>query len=189
MIIGLCGKFGSGKDTIAQYINDNYCAMKWAFANKLKEIAADLFDVKTKDARGRSILQQLGTKMREIDENVWVNYVINRIKSISEYSTCLHVISDVRFENEVESVISSGGIVIYLDVDSETRRERCSIRESRVIGIDEWTKASAHISETCIDDVANRFHGNKNFIRLLIEKDDNIETVSQRIGLIINEFI
>jgi uridine kinase len=61
---GICGKMCSGKTTLANYIlskNPNY--KKFSFADKLKEIAKDLFFMEKKN---RNLLINIGTKMREI---------------------------------------------------------------------------------------------------------------------------
>ena len=48
---------------------------KFSFADKLKEIAKDLFFMKEKN---RNLLINIGQKMRDIDENIWVNYTIKK---------------------------------------------------------------------------------------------------------------
>ncbi len=45
MIIGLTGKKGSGKDTAAKYLVDNYGYERKAFADSLKQSVAALFDI------------------------------------------------------------------------------------------------------------------------------------------------
>ena len=67
--IAITGKMCSGKTTIANYlIEKNNQFVKISFADKVKEIATDLFNMKEKN---RYLLQSIGTKMREIDEDVW----------------------------------------------------------------------------------------------------------------------
>lgn len=45
MIIGLCGLKGSGKDTAAAYLVENYGYTRVGFADKLKDSVAALFDI------------------------------------------------------------------------------------------------------------------------------------------------
>ena len=45
---------------------------------KIKELATDLFGMGKKD---RLLLQCLADKMKEIDENVWVKYISNKIRN------------------------------------------------------------------------------------------------------------
>ena len=43
-----------------------------SFADKIYDIAYDLFDMKEKD---RKLLQDIGQKMREIDEKIFIKYI------------------------------------------------------------------------------------------------------------------
>ena len=44
-IIGLVGAYKSGKDTVGQYIVDNYNGTRYAFADKLKKVCSDVFGI------------------------------------------------------------------------------------------------------------------------------------------------
>jgi len=58
-----------GKTTSAEYLVRKYGFVKLAFADKLKEIARDLFPEQFESGeKPRKLLQDLGIKMREIDE-------------------------------------------------------------------------------------------------------------------------
>lgn len=46
MLIGLTGNKGVGKDTVGQYLVDNYGFTRMGFADKLKEAVANLFNIK-----------------------------------------------------------------------------------------------------------------------------------------------
>jgi hypothetical protein len=69
----------------------------------------------TEQRRGRmtsrEFMQFIGRLIRKIYPNAWVNNTMNKI--LSEKSE-LAVIPDVRFPNEVESIINNGGKVIRL---------------------------------------------------------------------------
>ena len=75
----------------------------------------DLFNMKEKD---RSLLVNIGTKMREIDENVWINYIINQTKD-KDYC----VIDDVRYQNEYDALYKNGFNIIKLIVDNKTQEK------------------------------------------------------------------
>ena len=120
MKIGILGKMGSGKSTLANMIIDKDVRYtRYAFGDKVKEIAKNLFGMIEKD---RNLLQTIGGKMREIDDCVWVNYVINQIKN-----TSFVVIDDVRYENEVLTLKKNGFKIIYLDIDNNTQIERLKL--------------------------------------------------------------
>jgi len=60
MLIGICGKMGSGKDTIAEHLAREFQGQRMSFARKLKSVVANLFNVDKNDKRGREILQKVG---------------------------------------------------------------------------------------------------------------------------------
>lgn len=147
VLIGIAGKQKSGKDTIANYLVENYGFVRKGFADFLKELTLLLFDVskqdlEEKDVRVRKILQDLGQKMREIDEKVWVNQLLAKfdgaklmIDSKATGKSLRWVISDIRHPNEVEAVRSRGGKVWKV--------ERSKGPEGDLMD---------HISETALDD-------------------------------------
>jgi hypothetical protein len=119
MIIGIGGKMCSGKTLVTKYLYNNLNCDVFNFADKLKSVTSDLLGVVKKD---RSLLQDVGIKMREIDKNVWVDYVFRQfdsdiIESLDEH----YVIGDVRFNNEVDAVHTNKGITIYIDRPFESR--------------------------------------------------------------------
>ena len=72
--------------------------------------------------KDRSLLVNIGTKMREIDENVWINYIINQTKD-KDYC----VIDDLRYQNEYDALYKNGFNIIKLIVDNKTQEERIKI--------------------------------------------------------------
>ena len=117
MRIGLIGKMCSGKSTIANKLKNNYPQYKiTSFAKKIKYLAEELFCMKEKD---RKLLQDIGTKMREIDEDVWIKYLLNDIKDDINV-----IIDDVRYENEMKYLKNENFILIYLDISEELQERR-----------------------------------------------------------------
>ncbi len=117
VVIGMIGKAGSGKDTVADYIVDKYGFQKLAFADPLKKAVQTIFDIddeymfdrekREETLPGwepwstRKLLQFVGTELmrNQVDENVWVKNAVSRVARIP-----LAIISDVRFPNEVDDV-------------------------------------------------------------------------------------
>lgn len=115
MLVGVCGKAGAGKDTIADYLVKQHGFKKIALADPIKRMVKDVFvlddyTVYDRVAREqplsqwngwsvRKLLQTIGTELfrRNIDDAVWVKSLWYRVKSdpLSNY-----VVSDVRFPNE-----------------------------------------------------------------------------------------
>lgn len=97
MLILVSGKAGSGKDTVGDYLVSKYGFRKYAFADRLKEIAFLLGWNGVKDERGRRLLQELGTVGRNYDSDIWIRFVFDKIsKERSERV----VITDCRYVNE-----------------------------------------------------------------------------------------
>jgi hypothetical protein len=133
MIIGLLGRAGSGKTTVADYLVREHGAQKFSFAAPLKEMARRVYALsdaqlygpqavkETVDPRyGRSpreLLQYLGTDVcRDIlGEDVWVNAAMRAITPFS-----LWVCDDVRFFNEWQAIHLRGGKVVKLTCPDAT---------------------------------------------------------------------
>ena len=163
MLIGICGKMGSGKDTIAEHLAREFQGQRMSFARKLKSVVANLFNVDKNDKRGREILQKVGAFMRSINEFVWID-AINYDMSILKLGGCENfIISDVRYVNEAESIIKDSGIVIVLNISSNIRRERIEKRDGKKISDSDWIDMNSHESESdiamirLIDGVENVF--------------------------------
>lgn len=126
-IIGLCGRAGSGKSTVARYLRDNYGAQVFALADPLKRMAMDIWgfseeqvygDASIKEAPDprtgitpRWALQKLGQAARDhLGGDVWIQRLLRRI----ERSEGLCVVEDVRYRNEVVALRERGGIIFSL---------------------------------------------------------------------------
>ena len=73
MKIAIHGPMCSGKTTIANMIirmDQRY--QRFSYGQKIKEIASELFNMETKD---RTLLITIADAMKQINPNVWVNYV------------------------------------------------------------------------------------------------------------------
>jgi hypothetical protein len=135
-IIGFIGFIGSGKDTAADYLVDNYNFQRLSFAGTLKDAVAavfgwdrELLEGKTPEAREwrecadewwakrlntpgltpRWVLQQWGTEVcrMHFHDDIWIASLENSLRR-SEKDV---VISDVRFPNEIAAIRAQGGIV------------------------------------------------------------------------------
>lgn len=149
MLIGLSGKMGAGKDTLAQYLIDNYRYERYAFADHLKETAAFMTGLplhffndrrlKEQEAPGlgaspRKILEVLGTEVgRNIDPDFWVKRLMHKLAAKPGGSRI--IITDMRFPNEYEAIRRAGGFAVRVK-----RKET-----------DEAEDQSTHISNTALD--------------------------------------
>lgn len=138
-LIILSGKAQCGKDTISTKIKTivnkrGQTAISLAYADLLKYTLKKYYGWDgLKDHKGRTLLQYVGTEeWRNMDENVWVNYIMNVIESVKDRNDYI-IITDARFQNEIDIPIS-----IYGDKVLACR----IIREGH-----EEIKESDHISE------------------------------------------
>ena len=124
--IAVSGKMRSGKDTLAERLVERYGFKRFAFADRLKEVARELFDMPM-GAKNRRLLVELGRKMCEIDKMVWVNYVLSKVPLRQDV-----VISDLRFKYEYYALKAFDFIVVRVDGDEQARLSRVERFGSRV---------------------------------------------------------
>jgi hypothetical protein len=120
MIIGLTGKAGVGKDTVAGLLT-GYRFSHYAFAKPLKQALAvlGLKEPETREEKEASIpgraysyrraAQLLGTEWaRSLDPDFWVRLAEQNIRQETNV-----VVTDVRFENEARFIRSIPGAAIW----------------------------------------------------------------------------
>lgn len=108
-ILCVSGKAETGKDTVATMFKvrlekDNYKVIIVRFADPLKAICTDYFGWNgEKDEVGRTLLQEVGDKIREKDEDFFVDF-IGRLLLAYEQDYDYAIIADLRFKNELEKI-------------------------------------------------------------------------------------
>ena len=137
MIIGCCGFQGSGKDTIADYLQNIYGFKRESFAGPLKDAISKIFlwdrellEGRTTESRAwreqvdpwwadrlnmpnltpRLVLQLWGTEVarKAFHDDTWIASLENKLARAHNDI----VITDVRFPNEIQAVRNAGGVVI-----------------------------------------------------------------------------
>lgn len=123
MKIALIGKMRSGKDTLAKGLTillpESY-AIK-SMGNGVREVCMAMYPFGEKKGKNRDMLQFVGQKMREYDEDVWVNIVID---TISYYGLENVIVTDVRQLNEYEALKKEGFVFIKLESSDRNRMDR-----------------------------------------------------------------
>ena len=141
MKLAICGKMCSGKSTLAHSIRrmDKRYTI-YSFGSKVKEVASDLFhmDPSNKD---RTLLTSIGSKMREIDPDVWIKYVVQQIPTNKEHC----IIDDLRYQNEYEYLAKRGWTFIQLTVPRDEQIKR--IKQRYPHNYEDHLKADSHESE------------------------------------------
>ena len=137
MIVGICGLIGSGKDTIADYLQNIHQFKRESFAHTLKDAVAavfgwdrELLEGRTKHSREwretvdswwatrldmpnltpRWVLQYWGTEVfrKGFHDDLWIAALENKLRNSSDDI----VITDCRFPNEIRAIREAGGVVI-----------------------------------------------------------------------------
>ena len=121
MRIGIIGKIASGKSTCAEMFVKNVPNTKvTSFAKKVKELACTMFGMNPLK-KNRPLLVNIGEKMREIDDQVWINVVLKEVNN----SYCVNwVVDDVRHKNEYDALKRNGFRFIRLQVNEHVRQLR-----------------------------------------------------------------
>lgn len=138
MLFGILGRKFAGKDTVADYMCSKHNFKKLVLAEPLKEACKLLFNFSDEQLYGnlketidpnwgttpRIVFQYLGTDIfrkdihkiiPDIDDNFWVNLAISKYLEMKNVNkNALIVISDVRFQNEIDNIHKQGGIIIKI---------------------------------------------------------------------------
>jgi len=137
MIVGLVGFIGAGKGTVADLLVERHGFFKESYANSVKDACATIFgwnrsmlEGDTPESRAwreqpdawwsnklgkefspRLALQLMGTEAgRDVfHPDLWVHTVLRRCEN-APYNN--YVIADVRFPNEINAIVESGGKVV-----------------------------------------------------------------------------
>lgn len=161
--IALSGKMRSGKDTVAGRLVERHGFRRYAFADRLKELASELFRTKP-GMKNRSILVTLGRRLVEIDKLVWVRYVLDKIPLGADV-----VIPDLRFGYELAELKHLGFKIVRIDVSraEQVRRVQATEPDTDLALLDD-------ISETALDNWKGwdcRIDGNKNIGSMMDDVD------------------
>lgn len=125
-LIGITGRMGHGKDTVAALLQQDHGYRQVAFADPLKTVLSiiacepveNFYDRDLKEkfspALGmprRAAMQKMGTEVcRELfGPQIWTDGLITRWYQGGQQPT---VVSDVRFDEEALAIIANGGVIL-----------------------------------------------------------------------------
>lgn len=140
-LIGITGKKRSGKDTVGDYLKEQFGYSSYAFADPVKQTAQVMFgltndemDNDNKEAvikrwgfSYRQMLQIIGTDCGRnmFRDDIWILRAQDELDKIKTQAICNRqnknyvVVTDCRFNNEAELIKNNGGIVICIERDTE----------------------------------------------------------------------
>lgn len=129
-LIGISGKAGSGKDTIADYLFERHGFLKISFADPLKAAASKIFGVNLaifydRDKKEspleywnmtpRRMLQLLGNEAVKphFGDDLWIKRWFLSYQQVKD-TDCV-VVPDCRFDRECVAIRYLGGTMIHLE--------------------------------------------------------------------------
>ena len=151
-LIGLSGRRGSGKDTVARLLQQQQPERLWqirSFGDSIKSVCAALTGedvaayysqtgkaelVPTFQRTRGEMLQQVGQALRVWEPLVWVDAFFSALPK----DACV-LVPDVRFANEADPIRARGGLMLRVEGDPLQQRG-------------DGTRDDNHPSETAMDD-------------------------------------
>lgn len=128
--IALFGKMRSGKDTVGKFLVDQFNFQRLAFGDEIGTVIETYFPEAFKDGKPRHHYQFIGQRFRELDQDVWVKKVLQKViyeESMGEilnYGPLNFVITDGRQLNEAEKMREAGFLIVKVECDEDLRIER-----------------------------------------------------------------
>tara|TARA_B100001093_G_C26656669_1_gene939941 strand:- start:118 stop:699 length:582 start_codon:yes stop_codon:yes gene_type:complete len=156
MLIGLIGNKRVGKDTVANYLVDNFQFKKLAFADPIKEVISLLFDLDTTDnvdkekitdygVSLRTLYQKFGTELMqegiydyfpEMEKNIpkkmfWIQKLFKKVEDYQKKNHRHFIVSDVRFLHEVNYLKEKGAVLIRINKKTHLEDEHISENQTQ----------------------------------------------------------
>ena len=136
--IAIGGRMQVGKTTAADRLVERHGFVKYALASPIKEIALGEFGWDgRKDARGRRLLQEIGTVGRHYERDIWLDRFAARLAAENPPRA---VVDDMRLLREEEYLRRLGFVCVLVTRDAELVHEQAG-------------EASGHETETEIGQV------------------------------------
>lgn len=135
-LIGIGGTNASGKDSLAQYLVDEYGYLFVSISDMIREVA-----MQQEGNILRPTLFAVANKLRaEKGAGIFVELAVEKFKK-SGNATGL-ITSSIRTRGEIESLKSSGAILLFIDADQKLRYDRITSRQRAddAITFDEFAK-------------------------------------------------
>lgn len=134
-LIAISGKARSGKDTAGDMLVARAGYVRVSFAAPLYELVSLIYETAGVPAvKNARLMQLIGSEMRAVDKDVWVNIARNKIHQLKSKGVPV-VVTDVRYPNELNMLRDEGFSCIRV-----TRANRPIDRDPN------------HESETALDD-------------------------------------
>lgn len=189
LIIGLVGKGGAGKTETAKYLTQHYKFQEVVFAEPVKRVTSIIFGFDydmllgdTPEKRKRrttekdliwgltpvEAMQRIGTEIfrENFDRDTWIKIAQRQIQQAISNGVNV-VISDCRFENEMEFIRSMGGElwVLFQNVDDIDPQKTEELQQTHI---------SEKSFQNSVKDVDRKIHNPRDGLDNLYTKIDDI---------------
>ena len=192
VLIGICGKMGSGKDYIAsKYIipflqSKSIKCLQLSSADQIKVNIMAKTNVSFNEAyleknqKTRQLLQHEGTENgRNIQgKDIWIKYFEAWHMVLASRGIDAIITSDVRFKNEMEYIKNKKGLLIKVVAPN---RNKTRLENESQHNIEVYKKIASHASECELDDV------DENSYDLVIRNDYNDKVDEKNLYDILNK--
>lgn len=124
--IALTGEMRSGKDTVGQYLIEEYGFKRFAFGDGIRKTTQRLFpEMYEQGEKPRKLLQDFGEFCRTFDQNVWVNYLFREMlwNDIDPLEDNV-VITDLRQPHEYDALLEAGFTIVRVNTKPHIRKQR-----------------------------------------------------------------
>jgi dephospho-CoA kinase len=183
--IAICGTQGSGKTTVADALRAHYGLTPLSMAAPIKVIGkllAERFPQLDADPNDkvsmRPLYQAIGEGGRAYDSDIWLHAMLDGSGLLNASTDTGYVLDDVRFKNEGDLLRAYDFLVIRMECDEETRKNRLASRDGH------YDVASfSDISETSVAEVPHD-------ILLANGKDRTLDSlITEAIAVVEHHFI
>jgi len=172
IIIGLLGETGSGKDTVAEYLKEEYGAKLMRFADPMKETLSIYFDQLSKADQAWLYL----VFKERFGEDVLSKAMVKRVE---DEKSSLIVINGLRMPSDYDFVKKyPDSYVLYITLDQKIRWERVASRGEKTddkISFEKFQELDKQETEVHISEVGakadKKINNDKDLNYLLSEVD------------------
>lgn len=144
MVIGLSGKVGSGKSSLAKALVDKTGHSHVSFGDFVRKQAKD----EGQDPSSREVLQQIGEKFINKDIEKFCIDVLGQIDWKSQNIFIVEGIRHLEVLKTLKRILKSHDVVlIYLEIDENERKKRLNLTDK------DLNKIDSHSTEIQLDDI------------------------------------
>jgi dephospho-CoA kinase len=159
--IAICGRARSGKDTVANYLEETYAFTKFAFADDMKQLLHKLFPHISDQPKPRRAYQVFGEGLRNLDlpgaDHVWIDACMRKVNAHLWWHSEVDnrganvVITDLRMQLELDYLRANGFTLIRVTAPDEDRIWRAKLSGDDFNEADLEHETESHIDGFAVD--------------------------------------